>query len=76
MKNPVNWSPVPPDGRRKYPACCTSEYCGKVEPECRSCPSRQYKDAFDAWREETQAVCVDPVWSPLWYQATRPKGGA
>jgi|ETNvirnome_2_300_1030623.scaffolds.fasta_scaffold01603_4 hypothetical protein len=52
---------------RTYPDCCTSAYCGAAE--CDGCPNLPTLEAFKAWRERTQAVVRDPIWSPLSYIA-------
>ena len=57
---------------RVYPSCCTSAYCGRgdcrVPNVCRNLPTL---NAFNAWREATDAVADDPVWYPTVYTARR-----
>jgi len=54
--------------RRRYPSCCTSAYCDKCGEQCEGCPFKPVLDEFKAWRERTGAVCVDPIWSPSFYE--------
>jgi len=52
---------------RLYPLCCQSAYCGRTQCEgCRHLPERE---AFERWREQTNAFRPDPVWSPSFWQA-------
>jgi len=56
---------------RRYPTCCTAEFCGSCEPTCRACPFGIAKDDFERWRRETAALEPDPIWSPGCFVATR-----
>ncbi len=47
-----------------FPVCCTSAFCGKTEPACRTCRNRQELDEFNQWVEDHHAVCVDAIWNP------------
>lgn len=53
-----------------YPSCCTSAFCGKVEPACRTCPRRKTLDEFNQWVKDHKAVCADEIWSPHIYVET------
>lgn len=51
---------------RKYPSCCTSAYCGRID--CVGCPNEPVLSEFNDWVSRTGARCVDPIWSPLFYE--------
>lgn len=63
---------------RVYPACCTSAFCGRTSESCPACQNYPTLQDFKRWREETAAVCLDPIWCPNVYEATRnpPEPGA
>jgi hypothetical protein len=56
---------------KRYPTTCISMYCGKSGADCHDCPDYPHLEAFNEWKERTNAVCVDEVWSPLVYTARR-----
>lgn len=56
---------------RHYPNCCLSANCGACGDECRNCPNYPVLLAWKRWRDETAAICVDPIWSPNRYIAQR-----
>ena len=58
--------------RRWYPMACRSLYCGSTGADCAGCPELPAREAFEAWRRETQARQPDPIWSPGLWEATRP----
>jgi hypothetical protein len=51
---------------RTYPLSCRSLYCG--ETTCpQTCPHLSELQEFKAWRTETKAIQIDPIWAPtLW----------
>ena len=59
-----------PEGRI-YPACCTSAFCGKGPASCPACRFYPQLQQFKAWRAQTAAVQLDPIWSPTWWTSTR-----
>ena len=62
--------------RRVYPTCCLSAECGKSGEACNdTCPCWPDLQEFEAWRERTQAKCVDEIWSPNVYTSTREDAG-
>lgn len=56
---------------RMYPICCTSAFCGGYGDSCRTCRNKPVLDEFKAWRERTAAVQKNPIWSRLFWTATR-----
>jgi len=54
---------------RRYPICCTSEFCGIST--CEGCRNEQILLEFKAWQQRTAAVRKDPIWSPRFWTATR-----
>lgn len=58
------------DRVRRYPACCTSAYCGDGGEGCPTCPNYPRLVEFRRWREATKAVQTDRIWSPSFWTAT------
>ena len=54
---------------RKYPACCTSAYCGATE--CGNCKCEPVLREFKEWRERTHATQPDRIWSPSVWVASQ-----
>lgn len=54
---------------RFYPMPCRSLYCGETTcPE--TCPHQQELQAFQQWRQQTNAYQPDPIWCPTaWTEA-------
>ena len=55
---------------RYYPMCCTSAYCGEIEPACRECRNREAKDDFAEWKKKTKAIQPDKIHQPYFWEAT------
>lgn len=55
---------------RKYPSCCTSLYCGKIECPA-DCANLPVLEGFKNWVSETNAKVADPIWCPGFYEGIR-----
>jgi len=56
----------------RYPQCCTSRYCAASGIECNaSCVDHARLVAWKKWRDEHAAICLDPIWNPSVYVATK-----
>lgn len=55
---------------RQYPAQCLSMYCGKAG-KCQGCQHEQLLKDFNQWVKDHAAICVDEIWSPTVYRATK-----